>query len=305
LKKCFPVTLILCLALLTSSVTGIFAASGAPIAQNLELTTYRGTSVGGRLSATDPEGGAVTYLITTQPIKGSLELEESGHFVYTPENGKRGKDYFGYRAVDAEGNQSQEATVIIRIEKQKCRVTYSDLEGKSCAYAAVRLAEEGIFTGECLAGSYVFDTDRPVSRSEFLAQCMKATGYDVSDFLVDTGFQDDVEIEAWAKPYVLEAQACGIITGYETESADSVFEPQREITMAEAAVMLDRAARLTDAVATWYSAGDAVPAWATQAAANLSSCGLLPDGCSFSDDLLTRGDAAILLSNAMNTLANR
>ena len=91
------------------------AEGSAPAAENLELRTYRNVSVGGRLKAFDPDGDVVSYSITTDPVK----LEENGCFVYTPRENKRGRDYFGYKAVDSEGNLSQEATVIIRIEKQK------------------------------------------------------------------------------------------------------------------------------------------------------------------------------------------
>ncbi len=95
------------------------AEGGAPVAENLELRTYRNVSVGGKLAAIDEEDDVVSYTITTEPVKGSIELEENGCFVYTPKENKRGRDYFGYKAVDSEGNLSQEATVIIRIEKQK------------------------------------------------------------------------------------------------------------------------------------------------------------------------------------------
>ena len=114
-----PVSLLLLFSLLVGLFTFAFAADGAPIAENLELSTFRGVSVGGRLSATDPDGDALHYTVTTQPVKGRLDLDDDGHFVYTPAEGKRGKDYFGYQATDADGNRSQEATVIIRIEKQK------------------------------------------------------------------------------------------------------------------------------------------------------------------------------------------
>ena len=51
------------------SLTVLFAAlllpasadGSAPIAENLELSTYRGVSVGGRLSATDPDGDPVSF----------------------------------------------------------------------------------------------------------------------------------------------------------------------------------------------------------------------------------------------------
>ena len=124
-----------------------YAEGSAPVAENLELRTYRNVSVGGRLSAFDPDDDELRFEISTEPIKGSIELEENGIFVYTPKDNKGGRDYFGYRAVDSEGNQSQEATVIIRIEKQKKAVCYSDLQGSGYEYPAIALSENGIFTG--------------------------------------------------------------------------------------------------------------------------------------------------------------
>ena len=93
------------------------ALGTAPIAENLELTTFRNTSVNGTLSAYDPECDVCSYEITTNPVKGEIVVEENGGFIYTPGEGKKGRDYFGYKAIDSEGNVSQEATVIIRIEK--------------------------------------------------------------------------------------------------------------------------------------------------------------------------------------------
>ena len=68
------------------------------------------------------------YEVTTDPIKGEVALKDDGSFVYTPAEGKRGHDYFGYKAVDSKGNKSSEATVVIKIEKQKSKIAYSDME---------------------------------------------------------------------------------------------------------------------------------------------------------------------------------
>lgn len=279
--------------------------AAAPVAENLELSTYRGVAIGGRLSATDPDGDEVTFEITTSPGKGSIDLDTDGRFVYTPADGKRGKDYFGYKAVDSEGNRSQEATVIIRIQKQKSKITYTDTAAVGSAYAAVRLAEEGIFTGERLAGSYVFSPNRPVTRQEFLTMCMRLAGSEGLGGGRTTGFADDADIDAWAKPYVVEAVRNGIISGYATEDSAPVFRPNQPITVAEAAVMLDRTVGLTDAVAAWYGYEGALPAWALQSASNISACGLLPYGCSFSDSTLSRGDSAQMLAAAIEILAKR
>ena len=294
----------LLLALLTGAMSFAAADSSAPIAENLEITTYRGVSVGGRLSANDPDGDTLNFEITTEATKGTIDLSEDGHFVYTPGDGKRGKDYFGYKAIDEEGNRSQEATVIIRIEKQKSKVTYSDIGGESCAYAAVRLAENDIFVGEKLGAKYVFSPDAAVSRSEFLTMCMEISGAVVQADVRSTGFSDDDSIETWAKPYVDLALRRGIISGY-TENDSAVFDPQRQITVTEAIVILDRAVQLTDAVAAWFSTEDAVPTWAAQSVANVASCGILPHNCSISGDTLTRAQAAEMLSGAMNIIERR
>ena len=92
------------------------ALDGAPRAENLELAARRNTPVEGRLIARAGEEDRLTFAITTKPVKGELRLLENGRFVYTPRQNKRGRDYFGYRAIDGAGRVSQEATAIIRIE---------------------------------------------------------------------------------------------------------------------------------------------------------------------------------------------
>ena len=122
--------LALCAALVPAGFAEQDTAGAAPVAENLELTTFRNTSIGGTLSANAPDGSPLTFRITTEPIKGTVTLTDSGTFVYTPADGKRGRDYFGFRAADSSGNESQEATVIISIKKQKPDVTYSDMAGR-------------------------------------------------------------------------------------------------------------------------------------------------------------------------------
>ena len=158
----------LCVLLFSGSLTAA-AADGAPIAENLEIMTYRGISVGGQLKAFDPEGEEVHFRITTEPRKGTLTLEENGEFVYTPAEGKRGRDYFGYCASDPKGNVSQEATVVITIRKAGKGAGYADTAGLSCEYAACVLAEEGLFTGRCVCGQYLFEPEETVSCGEFLS----------------------------------------------------------------------------------------------------------------------------------------
>ena len=287
--------LVLCFSLIPVS-----ADSSAPVAENFEFETYRGVSFGGQLSALDAQGSALSFEITTQPVKGSIELCDDGSFVYTPLDGKKGRDYFGYKAIDAEGNSSQEATVIIKILKQKPAVSYADMNGNASYRSAVKLAESGAFVGKQLCGSYYFEPEAALTRGEFLAMCLEITGIDLLRGVMSTGFADDDKIPAWEKSGVSTAVKCGIVKGYNgTEGV--FFDADAEISRAEAAVMLDRALSLTDVS---YLDTAEVPAFAAQAAANLSACKVLSGTAEMSSPL-TRAEAADMLAGAMEIIDKR
>lgn len=278
-----------------------------PVAENYEFETYRDVCFTAQLCATDPEGDSLTFEITTSPRKGTVELNENGCFVYTPAPGKKGKDYFGYRAIDAQGNASQEATVIIRIKKQKARITYSDMSGNGNEYAALVMAEKDIFTGSYLGGTHVFEPARTVNRGEFLAMCLKMADVDVLSGVTRTGFSDDTEIPMWVKPYVSTALISGVISGYAAEGATPVFQSETPITPSEAAVILDKVLGITDVPLTSaVMAEDAVPTWAMQATANLQACKIVSKTAeSFGSDVLTRAEAAQMMLQASNLLKQR
>lgn len=289
-------TAVMCLGAITAS-----AAGSAPTVQNLELDTYRDVSVGGQLTAADADGDVVGYQITTQPVKGTVTLEENGKFVYAPDSGKKGKDYFGFKAQDSQGNVSQEGTVIIRICRQKAAVTYSDMAGSGEYYDAVMMAKNGIFTGEKVGETFLFSPSREVTRGEFLTMCMELSGAKLLSGVMSTGFADDRDIPAWEKPYISTAVMNGTVCGYSV-TGGAVFDSGAPITQAEASVMLNKAVGLTD-VASTDEAG-AVPTWAAQSVANLSSHNIIPDGTVMSSSL-TRGQAAQMLVKALDAVKGK
>ena len=311
-KSIVSITLafILCITVIPAHATGAAPNPSAPvnlapIAENLELTTYRGVSVSGRLMAIDPENDPLTFEIVTIPRKGSIELGEGGSFVYTPAEGKKGRDYFGYKARDVRGNYSQEATAIIKIEKQKTTVSYSDLRGNGGEYAALRLVEEGIFTGACLSGSYLFSPEQTVSRGEFLAMCIKTADIHVLSGVTRTGWSNDENIPMWVKPYITTAMLSGIISPHGEGSLAPVFDVNEPISIAEAAVILNRTLRITDVAAVSVQASDIAPVWARQALANLVACQIITGPMGAYDSCLTREDAAAMLMGAARLLENR
>ena len=267
------------------------AVGSAPVAANLELTTYRGVSVGGQLAAYDPDGGELTFEITTDPVKGDIELSEGGSFIYTPREGKRGRDYFGYRATDSDGNRSQEATAIIKIEKQKNNISYADMAGRSEEYAALLLAERGVFVGEMLGGEYCFCPERELSRGEYLSMCMLAAGEKTFPSVLSTGFADDAEIPAWLKGYVTSAVMCGAL-----DMADGGFSAQSTISGADAARILNAAMSYRDV--SYIKLDETMDEELAQACANLIAYGIVEKNY-IPEEKMTRAEAAVMLAAAM------
>lgn len=279
------------LAAVSLMTTNVFADNAAPIAQSFEFETYRGVSYGGMLTAVDPDGDEVSFEITTQPTKGSVKVSIDGSFVYSPDEGKKGRDYFGYKAIDSEGNRSQEATVKISLVEQKSTLSYADMQGDARHCAAVFLSECGAYTGEMLAGQYYFHPNETVTRGEFLSMCMSVCGNELLSGVVSTGFYDDDAIDNSLKACVSTAVRDGIVRGY-SRDGHCVFDADAEISTAEAMVILDRALNVNNV--SYIEPESSVPAWAAQSAANLDALdisGTLPCG----DDALTRADAAQML----------
>lgn len=302
-KRILSLLLLACLTLPVFALGGEAQAKtgSAPVAENLEIETYRGVSVGGRLAATDPDGDLAGFEITTPPGKGEVTVAADGCFVYAPEAGKRGRDYFGYKAVDAAGNRSQEATVVIKLKKQTQPTAYTDMDGNAAAYAAAYLAEAGIFEGKRVAGQAVFEPEENVTRAEFLAMCMALADTPLLSGVMRTGFADDEAIAVWAKPYVATALMDGVVSGYGS-AGGAVFRPEDSISVWEAAAVLDRLLRITDVALR--ETDEAAPVWAAQSEADLRACRLLPDTLR-GEDTLCRADCAQMLVAAKELLERR
>ena len=279
-----------------------------PIARNMELSTYKNIAITSWFDAMDGEGDVLTYQLTSTPARGSVELSQDGssRFVYTPYENKTGKDSFTYVAIDSLGNTSPEARVSISIEKPDTKVTYQDMEGDPAHKSAVRLAEEGIFVGEYLNGGYHFDPDAPVTRCEFLSMAMAVAGLDPLEEVSLTGFSDDAAIPTWAKGYVSSALMAGAIQGGRNEQGEPVFDAQDTVTMAQATVMLNSLLQVTDVPADTQTLSADGYGWAAQAAANLSSAGVLPGGdLPAPGQAMTRGQVAQLLDGALDLVEQR
>ena len=279
--------------------------NAAPIAENLSLNTYKGVAIFSRFAAVDPEGDLVTFQIVDSPARGEVALDENdpAAFTYTPYEGKKGKDRFTYVAIDSNGNTSQPATVKIVIQKQKTAVSYSDMAGDPSHYAALRLAEAGVYTGRRVGSLYCFDPDSSFTREEFLAMAMTAAGSAPLQDVSLTGFYDDGDISAWAKGYVSAALVQGAVCGSHNDAGQTVFAPGRPVTQAEAAVIIDRLLAPGDVSAATLSA-ETAPAWAYQSVVNMEAVSVLRSSADLAKPL-THAEAAEMLSAMLDVLDSR
>lgn len=280
----------------------VIAQNANPIAENLELSTFRNIAIHGNFKATDPDGDAITFELSDTPAKGTVSTEKDGSFIYSPNENKKGHDSFSYIAIDENGNISNKATVSINIEKQSTKITYADMGGNSAYYAALVLAETGILTGEKLGAEYFFRPESVVTRGEFVAMCLRLSDTEMLEGITRTGFSDDDSIPMWAKPYVSTALMTGIITGYKNSDGRLVFSAQEPITFCEAAVILNNLLEVTDVSFSGEADKMACPAWSYQAEVNLAACDIMPAMGTECLKTVTRADAAEILVAAMDIL---
>ncbi len=275
---------------MTLSIRG--KADQPPVAEDLALETYKNLENTGVLKVTDPEGEALTFTVTRQPRRGSVEIRPDGSFTYTPKKNKVGVDSFSFTAADPAGKVSREATVTITILKPTEAPQYTDTLGKPCRFAAEWMKHSGIFVGEQVAENPCFAPEKTVSRGEFVTMLVKALELPVEEDAVFTGYTD--EIPLWLKPYLAAALRAGLTAGLPDQQ---VFGPESPITGAEAAVMLENALDLT---ASAVSEDGAIPAWAADAVSALAEHGLSLTA----DAHLTRSDAAQALYRTVKLYGN-
>ena len=258
----------------------------APVAEDSSLETYKNLPLEGKLKASDPEEQALTYTVTRQSRRGTVEIHADGSFTYTPKKNKIGTDSFTYTATDPAGNTSREATVTIEILKPTDSKQYADTVGLSCRFTAEWMRHTGIFSGETVSGQSCFSPETQVTRGEFLSMLMQVLDLPVDRTTAYTGFVD--ECEDWMKPYLAAALRCGIISGYPT-SAGAEFRADQPISGSEAAVMLKNALDLAAPVSAVRD--ETLPVWAADAVAAVNA-----EGFEFNpQNTVTRADASLIL----------
>ena len=283
------------------------------------VSTYRNVSVYGTLSGSDPDGDEITFEVVSYPEHGYVTVLGGGEFRYTPYPEYTGKDSFKYVVKDKYGNYSASSEVSLEVRGTKLAAVLSDMGGNKAHAAAIAMVEKGIMKSGDDAGAAVFSPENSVSREEFLVMVMKAAGLNYADgqsldgsaVKVNTGFADDADISDEAKNYVYLAKQKGFIKG--TEDRDgSCFYPKRDITAAEAAVMIDGIIGAsayvvnTNATETVFADHIDIPVWAESSIRTLNYIGVMADanGYIYPEKAIDRATAAMMLDAVMKLIEN-
>ncbi len=240
------------------------------------IKTQESIAVYGNLTARDPEGDSMKYIIVSYPKHGSVRIadEESGRYCYTPKDGFTGSDKFIYVARDEYGNYSEPITVKVRITERMCDTEYVDMEERAEYNAAVAMTAMGIMNGRMLGDDMYFLPDEEVSRAEFVAMTMKSCGIRPDSTIQETYFDDDRDISASLKPYIATAQRIGLING-DFKDGKLIFAPNESITKYEAAkIMATLIGADAEGEESVFATDDEVPVWARAGVYAMCSLGI-------------------------------
>ena len=203
--------------------------------RTLSVSTHQTISVFGKVNGYDADGDELRYEVVTYAKNGVLDFDgKTGEYIYTPQGLYFGEDSFEYVAVDKYGNYSTSQKVKLTVEKLKTDVVFCDMDGNQGHHAAITMLEKGIMSGENIGNNTYFMPDKAVSRVDFVVMLMNSIGQNDIENVFDTGFDDDGEIPTSMKGYVKKARDMGFISGTVNSDGEYLFEPNREITRAEA-----------------------------------------------------------------------
>ncbi len=272
--------------------------NGAPVGTASSLQTHAGLSLGGTLTASDPDGDALFFEVVSYPENGTLVLDgKAGAFTYRPADGFDGEDAFTWRVQDENGAFGEVCEVALTVHPLATGYYYADMDGNRAHSAALRVTERGLMSGEMIGGKPYFHPDRALTRAAFVTMLLRAAEVECPDADA-TGYTDDADIPHGMKGAIRYAKEKGWL------GEDTVFRPHETITRAEAAEI---AARVLNLSAPGYGETvrdhDKIPVGAVDALYAAFEGGYLPvlgDGTLSPSATLTRAEAAVMMARILS-----
>ena len=252
-------------------------------------------AVFGRMSATDPEGDEIKYMVVSYPKYGYISYDkESGKYSYSATDGYIGSDRFAYVARDEYGNFSEPIYVNLEVERRMSEVVFSDMSGREEYTAAVAMTAMGVMSGTQIGDDFYFNPEEAVTRAEFVAMAMKAFGLRPDNTVKTSYFDDNADIPISLVGYVATAQRMGIVNGT-FASGMLVFRPNDVITKYEAGkIIAEIMGASADAESEVFSDIGSIPVWARPSVYAMYSLGIFEsnDGNVYGNSAVTRANAA-------------
>ena len=241
------------------------------------VSTHQSVKVYGKVGAYDADGDKLRFEIVTYAKNGVIDFDgESGEYSYTPVGAYFGEDYFEYVAIDEYGNYSKSQKVNLEVKKLETDIVYCDMQNHKDHHAVLTMTEMGVMSGTKIGSETYFMPDKSVSRVDFVAMLLNAIGQNNVETVLDTGFDDDSQIPQSMKGYVKKAHEMGLVNGSVNTSGEYLFEPNREITRAEAALIISRLVKgSVPTVKPTFSDKNDIPTWAHDAIYTLNDLGIL------------------------------
>lgn len=166
-----------------------------------------------------------------------------------------------------------------------------DVTGHWSREAVIRLGVRGTVRG---FPDGTFKPDAAVTRAQFAVILANAFGWhETGDAALP--FRD--AIPSWAAGGIKAAVARGVITGY----PGGWFRPDKPITRAEMAVLVDRVLGLEEGRGPLFEDEQRIPGWALPAVQRAAHAGLVRgvEGCFRPLSTATRGETAVLIARAL------
>ena len=260
------------------------------------VVTQREIAINGKMAAIDPEGDKIEFIVVSYPKNGYIATDkDSGKYSYTPEESFCGYDSFAYVARDEYGNYSPVVSVGIRVIERMSGEVFVDMTGRDEYNAAVAMSAIGVMSGKTLGDDTYFMPEESVSRAEFVSMLLKAYGIKKDTTLGGSHFDDNDEIPTSLVGYVATAERLGIVDG-DYRDGKLVFEPNRQITVYEAALIMARLLGLDESDEnTVYSNATSVPIFARASISAMLTVGIFDGNTDDYTRAVTRADAASYL----------
>ncbi len=221
-----------------------------------------------------------------------ISVDEDGN-VSVRDDGSGGGSLY----VTAGGKTAQVEIMVIKKD------SFADISGHWAYDIIEEMTAQEIINGFDEDGKKLFKPDNNITRIQFAAIVCKSLGINPDDYSdVTLNFTDAEKIQPWAVNYIKAMVSLGYLSGRSDDDGKTVyFDPESNITRAEAFTVIGRTVAEAETTALSYSDVADVPVWAMESMEKLAALGYIngfEDNSIRPNNFTTRAEAAALVRKA-------